>query len=96
MTIELIDPTDGGVMEVNVSAEHKPPQHAFEIAIKIGANEADYVAEALREIAETIERSGIAGACSGGWQGSWSIDVRKREVTSDQYRDELERWRQTR
>jgi hypothetical protein len=71
----------------------KAPEHAFEVSIRIGANEAGYVARALQEISETIDRSGVAGGCSGGWDGSWSIDVRKRDVMPDQYRDELEQWR---
>lgn len=69
------------------------PQHAFEVSIKIGANEASYIARALQEISETIDRSGASGACSGGWHGSWSVDVRKREITPDHYREELEKWR---
>jgi hypothetical protein len=71
---------------------NKAPQHAFEVSIRIGANEAGYVAIAMQEISETIDPSGIAGGCSGGWDGSWSIDVRKRDVLPDDYRNELEQW----
>lgn len=73
----------------------KAPEHAFEVRIRIGANEAAYVPRALQEISETIDRSGIAGGCSGGWDGSWSIDVRKRDVLRGDYRNELEQWRES-
>lgn len=32
------------------------PQHAFEVSIKIGANESSYIARALQEISETLDR----------------------------------------
>jgi hypothetical protein len=70
------------------------PKHAFEITLKIGASTWEYAKRAVDDIAKHLEDCGEnCGMVSGGWDGCHSVDIQKRDVTPEQYRDELEIWR---
>lgn len=73
-------------------SDNPAPKHAFEVKISIGANEQEYVLRALDEIRETIVRSGVEHAMSGGWDGSWHIDASRRDISPEDYRKELAEW----
>ena len=70
------------------------PLHAFEVKVSIGANTKEYLIEALREILQTFEEGNIGNSCSGGWHGSYSVTSHVRNITPEDYRAELEQWRQ--
>ena len=72
------------------------PQHAYELRITIGGESWDYVKQAIEEISQHIRdrEPGEVGVCSGGGGGCRSIDLQRREVSPEQYRKELEAWRQ--
>lgn len=70
-----------------------PPQHAFEVTIKIGGNDWDYVLRTMRELATHLEDCGPAcSSASGGWDGCHSVNVAQHDVTPEQYRNELMVW----
>lgn len=73
--------------------ETKPPQHAFEVTIRIGGNDWDYVLRTMDELAYHLKDHGSeCGISSGGWNGSHSVDIAKREISPDEYRAELAEW----
>ena len=78
---------------VQVSAA---PQHKFELKITIGGESWDYVKSAIDEISQHLHdrEPENVGVCSGGGGGCHSIDLQRREVSPEQYRKELEEWRQ--
>jgi len=73
----------------------KAPAHQFELRMTIGACTWEYAIRAAREIADMIgeRKPENVGLASGSWDGSHSIDLKRREVTPDQFREELEAWR---
>lgn len=74
-------------------AANVPPKHAFELSIKIGASTWEFALSALREIARHVEGCGPeCGMVSGGWDGCYSVDIQKRDVTPEAYREELTAW----
>lgn len=72
----------------------KPPVHAFEVRISIGGDDWGYVLRAIEELASHIPDHGPeCGMCSGGGGGCHSVDIKRRDVTPEQYHRELEEWR---
>lgn len=71
------------------------PRHAFEVRISIGGNDWDYVRRTMKELLDMVEdrKPEEVGCASGGWNGCHSIDVQRRDVTPDKFREELEAWR---
>jgi hypothetical protein len=81
--------------ETKTTSRPEVSQHAFEVRISIGGNDWGYVIRTLRELASHVEDHGPeCSLCSGGWHGSHSIHIKSRDVTTDQFRNELEAWRQ--
>ena len=74
----------------------KPPQHAFEITIRIGANTWEYARSAAQEIAYYIadREPDQVNLSSGGWDGCHSVDLQRRRISPEDYRKELEAWRE--
>lgn len=68
------------------------PKHAFEVKIGIGSSTREYIERALEQLLEDVRR-GSLNVASGCWDGSYYMDVERRDVTPEQYRDELEAWR---
>lgn len=77
-----------------LGAKQPPPRHAFEVTIKIGGDDWDYVRRAAQDIADHIgERDAqFSGLSSGGAGGCHSIDVALRDVTPEAYHKELQEW----
>ncbi len=79
-----------------LTKQEKPPCHAFEVRISIGGNDWPFVIDALKELVAHLEKHGEnCGMCSGGYNGSYSVDIQKRDVTPEAYRAELEEWRKS-
>jgi hypothetical protein len=73
--------------------QEKPPQHAFEVRISIGGDDWGYILRTVDELAEHIRDHGAeCGLSSGGAGGCHSVDICEREVTPQQYHDELQAW----
>jgi hypothetical protein len=71
------------------------PPHAYEVTIRIGGDDWEYVERALAEISTHLPDHGPdCNMCSGGAGGSHSVSVVTRDVTPEQFRAELEKWRQ--
>lgn len=80
-------------MNIVVSEKCAPPRHAFELSIKIGGDDWDYVLRSIRELAVHLENCGPdCGMSSGGCGGSHSVDIQKRDVAPEQYHRELMIW----
>lgn len=75
-------------------SERPAPLHPFEVRISIGANDREYIVDTLRELAAEFEAGRDSGLASGGWSGSHSVTVSKRDITPEAYRAELEQWSQ--
>jgi hypothetical protein len=75
-------------------SEKAAPLHPFEVRINIGANDREYIVDTLRELADEFEAGRDSGLASGGWSGSHSVTVAKRDITPEAYRAELEEWSQ--
>ena len=74
----------------------KPPQHAFEITIRIGANTWEYARRAAQEIADYIaaREPEHVNLSSGGWDGCYGAYLERRDISPEDYRKELEAWRE--
>jgi hypothetical protein len=73
--------------------EAPAPLHPFEVSIKIGGNDWPYVLQTVKELAEHLEQHGPdCTMASGGWSGCHSVDVRKRDISAEDYRRELDQW----
>ena len=71
----------------------KPPDPPIGVRVDIGAEKWGYVERRLREMADTIASKGWhGGLVSGGGGGSLSVTVTERDVSREQYRDELDAW----
>lgn len=68
------------------------PLHPLEIHIHIGAEKMEYVAHVLNELKSRAKDGLLTGCCSGGGVGSYSVTIAKRDVTPEQFREELLRW----
>jgi hypothetical protein len=75
-------------------SERPAPLHPFEVRINIGANDRSYIVDTLLELAQHFESGNDSGLASGGWSGSHSVTVAKRDITPEAYRAELEQWSQ--
>lgn len=66
--------------------------HRFELRICIGAVDWASLQDAARDVLEHIQErdEDHVGLASGGWNGCHSIDLYHRDVSPEQYRDELE------
>ncbi len=71
-----------------------PPLHPIEIHIHIGAEDMQYVALVLQELYDRAKNSVLNNCCSGGGRGSYSTTIARRDVTPEQFRDELMRWKE--
>jgi len=74
----------------------RPPVHPFEIRVAIGANTSEFVSETMRALASEFSKEvpeWTGGTCSGGYDGSFSVTIAKRDVTPEQFRKELKEWR---
>lgn len=69
------------------------PQHAIEVRISIGANDENFLARVLKEMDYLAETGSLKAGCSGGWDGSYSVTIARRDISPDAYRAELEAWR---
>jgi hypothetical protein len=73
--------------------KNAPPKHPFELTIRIGGNDFDYVKRTAQDIATHIAECGEnCSLASGGWGGCHSVDIEKRDITPEAYRAELEAW----
>jgi hypothetical protein len=73
--------------------EEPPPQHAFEMSVKIGGNTWEDTINMLGDVALHVKMHGHhCGISSGGWGGCYSVDIQRREVEPDAYRAELGAW----
>ena len=72
------------------------PKHAFEVRVVIGGTTWESVRRDIERAAEHIRERDPehCGCASGHWDGCFSVDVARRDVTPEQYREELEQWRQ--
>jgi hypothetical protein len=78
------------IVEPKVSAGPLAP---FEVRISIGGEDWAYVRRALASmIADIDEYGSLASMMSGGGGGRHSVTVAKREITVEQYREELDAW----
>jgi hypothetical protein len=76
--------------------KNAPPKHPFELTIRIGGNDFDYVKRTAQDIATHIAECGEnCSLASGGWGGCHSVDIEKRDITPEAYRAELEAWSST-
>lgn len=73
------------------SAEAAPPKHPLEISISIGAEDMDYAEYALKEIILSLKK-GDTAINAGGGGGGFTMRLQKRDVTKEQYREELDQW----
>jgi hypothetical protein len=73
-------------------SERQAPLHPFEVRINIGANDREYIVDTLRGLAADFEAGRDGSVVSGGWSGSHSVTVAKRDITPEAYRAELEEW----
>jgi hypothetical protein len=70
-----------------------PPRHPFEVTVRIGGNDWRYVTRTMNDLATHIEERGAdCSMCSGGGGGCHNVHIAKRDVTPEQYEDELLRW----
>lgn len=70
-----------------------PPKHAFEVQIRIGGDDWEYVMRTLRELVPHLEDHGSdCKMMSGGAGGCHSVDVQKRDVAPEDYHRELMVW----
>jgi hypothetical protein len=78
------------------ATDEPAPHHEFELRITISASTWEYARRASQDIADYIaERDPEqVGLSSGGWDGAHSIDLSRRDITPEKYREELEQWRQ--
>jgi hypothetical protein len=71
------------------------PAHAIEVTIKIGAHDKKgllcFLEEATSE-AKNATSDYFGGMLSAGCSGSYSVDVQRRNVTAEQYQQELNEW----
>lgn len=75
-------------------AASNPPIHAVEVRISIGCHSWAGVQAVLEELLDELARRNCLNAqASVGWSGSHLVTVALRDVTAEQYRDELEAWR---
>jgi hypothetical protein len=76
--------------------EYGRTKTCFEVRIAIGDDSWESIRRAAREIADYIEERepDNCGLSSGYYTGCHSIDLQRRDVTPEQYRKELEEWRQ--
>jgi len=78
-----------------------PRQRHIEVRLKIGADDAESLSVALRNLANDVLIDGTltrpGNGASGGWDAGFNYAVTVDEsMTGDRYREELERWRQAR
>lgn len=70
-----------------------PPQHTFEVSIRIGGETWEYVERVINEIAEYVKAHGPdANLISGGAGGCHGVTVMTREISPETYLEELEVW----
>lgn len=69
----------------------KPPQHAFELTLKVGVNDWDMLIYELERLADLVKERGPTVNIASG-MGYAFLD--QRDVTEDQYRRELAEWRE--
>lgn len=71
----------------------EPPRHAFELEIKIGAETWERLLCELGRLDDHVREHGSAcNMASGGGGSSSSVHIELRDVTPEQYREELEAW----
>ncbi len=71
----------------------KPPKAAYEVTIQIGAEDFERLVLRLRDELLRWETDGdVREAIWGGAGTHGQIDVERRDVTPEQYRDELSEW----
>ena len=76
--------------------EAPPPQHPFEVTIKIGGEDWEYVTRVMQELAVHLEAHGPeCTMCSGGAGGSHSVSIAKRDISKAEFRKELMEWFET-
>lgn len=76
--------------------EAPAPQHPFEVTIKIGGEDWEYVTRVMHELAIHLEAHGSeCTMCSGGAGGSHSVSVAKRDISKEEFRKELMEWFET-
>lgn len=69
------------------------PKHAFELTIHLGAVDKKSVGDLLRDIALKYDLDDEVYSVTSGWSvGAYDIQVEKRDVPPDQYREELDEW----
>jgi hypothetical protein len=73
------------------------PVHPVECRISIGGEEWSYVQEMMRKLAQEAQERDPAtfqmfGAC--GFGGSYAVTTKKCDVSPEQYRAELQAWRE--
>lgn len=70
-----------------------PPQHAFELRVHVGGEDWEMTLRELERLVDHVRGHGPAcNISSGGGGTSSQVSVGKRDVSPEQYRDELEAW----
>lgn len=76
-----------------MSEKEAPPRHAFELTVKIGGDDWDYVLRVMAELADHLQEHGPeCSMCSGGGGGCHSVHIERREVSPEEYHRELQEW----
>lgn len=69
------------------------PRHAFEVTIKIGGDDWEYVLRAIKELAQYLEDHGPeCKLLSAGAGGCHHVHIETRDIAPEDYHMELMRW----